>query len=105
MARILRAPLARTDLIHIWRYIAEERSEAVADGLLERIYEALETLAQTPAIGRERPEYSGTPRSFVVRPYVIFYEPLRQGEGIAVWRVLHGARMLENVVRRPGRVE
>ncbi len=47
----------------------------------------------------------GSPRSIVVRPYVIFYEPLPKGDGIAIWRVLHGARRLEGLVERPRRFE
>jgi toxin ParE1/3/4 len=66
--RILRAPLARTDLLDIWAYIADERSAAIADGFLARIYGALEVLAQAPYIGRERPEFPGSPRSIAVRP-------------------------------------
>jgi len=99
--RILRAPLARTDLLDIWAYIADESSPDIADGFLARIYGALEALAQAPYVGRERREFPGSPRSIAVRPYVIFYAPLPEGDGIAIWRVLHGARRLEDVVRPP----
>ncbi|MCI3134602.1 type II toxin-antitoxin system RelE/ParE family toxin [Phenylobacterium aquaticum] len=105
MARILRAPAARNDLIQIWTHIAAESSPATADGFLSRIYGALEVVASAPYAGRERPEFSGRPRSIVVRPYLIFYEPLPEGDGIAIWRVLHGARRLDDLVRRPGRFE
>ena len=105
MSRILRAPLARNDLLDIWAYIADGGSAAIADGFLARIYGALEVVAQAPYIGRERAEFPGSPRSIVVRPYVIFYEPLPEGEGIAVWRVLHGARRMEDLVERPRRVD
>jgi len=105
MSRILRSPLARNDLLDIWTYIANESSTAIADGFLARIYGALEVVAQAPYIGRERAEFPGNPRSVVVRPYVIFYEPLPEGDGIAVWRVLHGARRFDDVVERPGRFE
>jgi toxin ParE1/3/4 len=105
MSRILRAPLARADLLDLWAYIAEESSPAIADTFLARIYGALEVVASAPYIGRERPEFPGAPRSIVVRPYVIFYHPLAEGDGIAIWRVLHGARRLEDLVRRPRRVD
>ena len=71
--------------------------------LLGRIYGALEVLAFAPRIGRERAEFAGSPRSFSVRPYVIFYEPLPEGDGILVWRILHGARDLRPLVRPPSR--
>jgi plasmid stabilization system protein ParE len=61
MARILRAPLARTDLLDIWSYIAEQSSDAIADGFLARIYGALEVVSQAPYIGRERSEFPGSP--------------------------------------------
>lgn len=62
-------------------------------------------VASAPYIGRERAEFDGNPRSLVVHPYVIFYEPLADGDGIAIWRVLHGARRMEDLLRRPDRFE
>ena len=91
MPRILRASLARTDLLGIWAHIAAESSAPIADNVLARLYGALEVLASAPYIGRERPEFAGGPRSLAVRPYLIFYEPLADGDGIAIWRVLRGA--------------
>jgi len=89
-------------LLDIWAYIARENAPSVADRVLDRIYGALELLAETPLIGRERIEFVGTPRSFSVRPFVIFYEPLSAGDGILVWRVIHGARDLGRLIVRPG---
>ena len=99
--RILRAPEARQDLLGIWAYIARENSPSVADTVLGRLYGALEVLASAPQIGRERAEFAGSPRSFAVRPYVIFYQPLTDGDGILVWRIIHGARNLPPLVRPP----
>ena len=101
MPRILRASLARNDLLDIWTHIAAESTPAIADNVLARIYGALEVLASAPYIGRERAEFADSPRSLAVRPYVIFYEPLTDGDGIAIWRVLHGARRMEDLLRRP----
>jgi plasmid stabilization system protein ParE len=58
-------------LLDIWAYIARENAPSVADAVLARIRGALEGLAFAPKIGRERHEFSGTPRSFVVRPYIV----------------------------------
>ena len=96
--QILRTPEAYQDLLDIWAYIARENAPSVADSVLARIHGALEVLAFAPKIGRERPEFSGTPRSFVVRPYVVFYEPLLDDSGILVWRIIHGARNLQRLV-------
>jgi len=101
VARILNSPLARDDLLDIWTIIAGQGSPSTADRFLGRIYGALDVLATAPFAGRERAEFPGKPRSFAVTPYVIFYEPLADGEGIAVWRVLHGARRMESLIRRP----
>jgi toxin ParE1/3/4 len=100
-ARILRTPEAHQDLLNIWAYIARENATSVADRAVDRIYGALELLAETPLLGRERSEFTGTPRSFSVRPFMIFYEPLSEGDGILVWRIIHGARDLGRVIVRP----
>jgi plasmid stabilization system protein ParE len=55
--RILRAREARQDLFDIWAYIARENALSVADGVLARIYGALEVLAFAPKIDRERNEF------------------------------------------------
>jgi len=102
--QILRTPEAHRDLVDIWAYIARENAPSVADAVLSRIHGALEVLAFAPKIGRERPEFSGTPRSFVVRPYVVFYEPLSEDNGIVVWRIIHGARDLQRLIRPPDRL-
>ena len=101
MAPILLSELAQSDLDDIWRYIAQERSPDIADTVLARLYGALEVLSRAPHIGKPRPEFLDTPRSFAVRPHMIFYEPLRNYGGIGVWRVLHGARDLQKIVLRP----
>jgi plasmid stabilization system protein ParE len=66
--QILRTPEAYQDLLDIWTWVARETAPSVADAVLARIHGALEVLAFAPKIGRERHEFSGTPRSFVVRP-------------------------------------
>jgi plasmid stabilization system protein ParE len=99
--QILRTPEAYQDLLDIWAYIARENAPSVADSVLARIHGALEVFAFAPKIGRERSEFSGTPRSFLVRPYVVFYEPLFDDSGILVWRIIHGARDLQRLVHPP----
>ena len=100
--RLLFALEAREDLLDIWTYISRENATAIADAYLARIRGALEIVASAPLIGRERPELVGRPRSIAVPPYIVFYEPLPAGDGIQVWRVLHGARRLRRLVRPPG---
>ncbi len=101
--RILRTTEARQDLLDIWSYIARESAPAIADAFLARLSGAMEVIAYAPHIGRERPEFSGSPRSVPVAPYLIFYKPLTEGGGILVWRVVHGARNLDPLIRTPRR--
>ncbi len=46
-------PEARTDLLEIWNYIAEESIDR-ADQVVARLYEAFTRLAQTPGMGHRR---------------------------------------------------
>ena len=61
--------------------------------MLHQIDRAVHLLVERPAIGRPRPQFSTTMRSFLVGRYIIFYEPT--AHGIHVFRVLHGARFLD----------
>jgi len=88
-------------MLDIWAYIASESAPAVADAMLARIYGAMEVIAYAPYIGRERAEFAGSPRSIPVKPYVIFYEVLAEGDGILIWRIVHGARNLEPLIHDP----
>ncbi len=99
--RVVRAALVRVDIFEIWNYIATENSPAIADAMLARITGAIEVLAWAPLIGRKRSDLRGSPRSFPVRPYTVIYEPLPEGDGIFVWRIVHGARDLRRVIKRP----
>ena len=89
MPAIRRRRLAREDVIEIWSYIAEDNVRA-ADALVDRIDRAFAFLAMNPRSGRMRPDIGRGIRSFVVRPYIIFYRTL--AGGIDVARVMHGAR-------------
>lgn len=99
---VLLLPLARSDLREIWRYIARENSAFVADIVVTRLRATMDVLAEAPMIGRVRREYPGRPRSFAVRPHIIFYQPLSGRSGIEVWRVLHGARDLREIMAKRG---
>ena len=83
------SPLAETDLIEAWVYVAEEAGEPQADTVIGRILEALVTLAEFPSAGRRRPEFGSGVRSYPVASYVIYYQP---ADVLLVSRVLHGRR-------------
>lgn len=103
MATVLVTPLAEEDLGDIWDYAAESDAGR-ADRLLDLIYEKCRRLAEYPEMGRARHELLVNLRSFTVRNYVIFYQPIT--DGIEVLRVLHGARdihrVFDEMVGEPG---
>jgi len=100
-SRIARSQPAQDDLDSIWDYLAQEASPEIADFVLARLYEAMQRAADNPLLYREREEHRGRPRRINVFEYAIFYEPLPEGDGIFIWRVIHGTRDLPRHVRRP----
>ncbi len=89
MPQICISPRAKSDLIEIWDYIAED-SEDRADFFVAKIHAKFLTLAERPGVGRARDELEKGIRSFPVGRYIIFYRPL--ADGIEVVRVLHASR-------------
>jgi len=98
MKRLVLAPKARADLLDIDAYIAE-RNPLAAERLIERLIQAMTSLAAMPKMGRTC-EDLGLPavRRFVVEKHHIFYVVDRQG--IKVVRVIHGRRDVPTVVRQ-----
>jgi toxin ParE1/3/4 len=94
MPRVIRRPLAASDVFDIWDRIAEE-SLSSADRWVDRLDEALALLATQPMMGRTRDELIRGLRSFPFGRYVVFYEPLP--DGIDVVRILHGARDIDAI--------
>lgn len=94
MAIILKKPLASTDLLDIWDFIANDSFEK-ADRFLQKIESQLKILASNPGMGRKRDSLVPNLRSFPVGNYLIFYRPINQG--IEVIRVLHGARDIQSL--------
>jgi toxin ParE1/3/4 len=83
------SPLAERDLDEVWSYIAEDASPAMADRLIDAIFDRFELLVEQPRMGRNRPEFGDGVRSFVVESYVIYY---RFDQDVLIARVLHGRR-------------
>jgi toxin ParE1/3/4 len=88
------------DLQAVYRYIRLD-DEDVARRFLESAYDSFEFLVENPMIGRARPEFAHAGlRSWRVqgfRKYLIFY---RTGnERLQIWRVLHGSRDLQVMMK------
>jgi toxin ParE1/3/4 len=87
---------AKTDLLEIWLYIADQDVVA-ADQLLDRIEAEANILVRQPTMGRARFDLTSGLRSWPVsKSYNLFY--VVSTEGITVIRVLHHARDTPNVV-------
>ncbi len=95
MPQVTRRPLAETDILEIWDYIAAD-SLAAADRWVDHLDEQFRVLATQPMMGRARDELAPRVRSFPFGRYVVFYVPL--DDGIDVVRVLHGARDIDAVL-------
>lgn len=90
--RVLKRPLAESDLDDIWWYIAQDNPEA-ADRLLDRIEERCRALARFPEMGANREELMPGVRSLPIGNYVVFYLPIEYG--IDIVRVLPGMRDID----------
>jgi toxin ParE1/3/4 len=88
------SPRATTDLIEIWSYIADD-SLANADAFIDKLYQAMQSLARQPGSGRHREELAPGIQSFPLGRYIIFYRPV--ADALEIVRVLHGARDIENI--------
>lgn len=97
MRRIVRTPRSRRDALDIWLHIAANDISA-ADRLLDKLDETLRSLAESPEMGRARPELLPMLRSFPVGSYLLFYRPRR--DGIELLRIVHGARRLRSLFER-----
>ncbi|MDP9836690.1 toxin ParE1/3/4 [Neorhizobium huautlense] len=91
MGVIIRRPQFRQDIFDIWTFIARD-SETEADRFVLELEKRYRTLSENPAIGIRRfPKYPAI-RMFPFRRYLIIYEPLADGTGIELVRLLHAAR-------------
>jgi toxin ParE1/3/4 len=91
MDRVDKLPTARSDLIDIWQYIADDSPED-ADRFLDTLEEKMSLLGDNPEMGKRREELAEELRSFPVGNYIIYYRPRGGKEGIVVVRVLNATQ-------------
>lgn len=99
MKRFRLAPAAAQDLNDIWDYVAADSIDG-ADHLLEKLYEQILVLAQTPGMGHQREDLAeDRPLLFwPVGSYLILY---RAREGfIEIVAIVHGKRDIPAFIRR-----
>ena len=68
MPRVMRRPLAQTDNLEIWDFIADD-SVAAADRWVDHLDDQFRLLATQPIMGRAREELSPGVRSFPIGRY------------------------------------
>ena len=91
MDRVDKLPTARSDLMDIWQYIADDSPED-ADRFLDTLEEKMSLLADNPEMGKRKEELAEGLRGFPVGNYMIFYRPHGEKEGIVVVRVLNATQ-------------
>jgi toxin ParE1/3/4 len=90
MPRVLRTPQARDDLVDIIHALARWSIPA-AQRARTAIERTIRLLAQSPLLGRERPELKAGLFSYPVSGrYLLFYR--LNADGISLIRVLYGAQ-------------
>ncbi|MEI9992109.1 MAG: type II toxin-antitoxin system RelE/ParE family toxin [Rhizomicrobium sp.] len=93
---------ADADLRGLDRYIADRDGAGRARFVVSRILRTVANLAAMPRMGRPKPYLEPGVLSFSVRPWMIFYRILPEGDGIRVMRILDGRRDLPTVfVKNP----
>ena len=92
MNRYKISQLAEQDLEDIWVYLAQN-NQIAADQQIAKILGRLPMLAQFPDIGKIRDDLRDKLRSFLVKPYIVFY--IKLDGGIEVVRILHHSRDID----------
>lgn len=102
MTRYIVTPEAAEDIDKLLLYLAEHATERVVLETEDRIIDAFNLLARTPAIGHRRTDISKRPgiHFFLVKPYLIAFE--RDRKPIVIYGVLHSARDVKRVLRSRG---
>jgi toxin ParE1/3/4 len=98
MARVIRSPTAKRDVLKIWVRVAED-SISAADRLIDSFDDALNLIVRFPGMGAVRDELMSGLRSYPVGSYLLFYRKVKSG--IQLVRVIHGARNLKRQFPRP----
>ena len=88
------SPEAKKDLLAIRAYTQNKWGNQQARKYIDALEKKCAELAQSPHIGRERPEIKSGYRSLAEGKHVIFY---RVGDGgIDILRILHGRMDIEH---------
>ena len=105
MSRVVFSAAASKDRQAITAYTVDHFGVQQARTLRDRFAKTIGILAESPGLGRLRPDLDPpgyTFRYFVMLRFIIVYEPIAE-TGIRVVRILHGMRQLTAALSRdPG---
>jgi len=97
MTRYVLSPDAERDLDHIWDFIAEDSID-MADRWIGKLFDAFESLARNPGLGRKREDLTAYPVLFwPVGAYLIVYRASRRP--IEIVAVTQGSRDIPAFLR------
>jgi toxin ParE1/3/4 len=87
MSRFVLSPRARADLDGIWSYTAQRWGVDQAERYLRRIADAVDLVAETPALGRNCDYIRQGYQKYPVGSHVLFYRQVE--DAVDVVRILH----------------
>lgn len=98
MKRIRFARSAVSDLDAIWMFAAERDGIEIAQRLVESLIQRIAMLGLHPLAGIERADLGEGVRSFVVRPFRVYY---RVARGVVrILHIRHGSQDESSLVKR-----
>ena len=103
MPRVRLSRQAQDDFDAVIDYLARNADPGAAPRYGERIRAAINQLAHLPHIGSRRYALGENVRAWVIRPYLIVYDPDSREGVVEVLRILHGARDIDEDMVRKGR--
>ena len=89
---------AKNDISSLAEYLEIVSDSDLAEKILSRFYHLFTLLAHWPDIGRTHKNLTGNPRSFLMRPWIIFYEQTTDPESVRILRVFDGRRDLTTLL-------
>jgi plasmid stabilization system protein ParE len=96
--KFILTPEAVAGALDIWKFIADEASEKMADRVIARIYDECDKLAESPGIGHYRDELLDRRHRFwSVWSNLIVYR--WQTKPLQIIAIVHGSRDLEEFFR------
>lgn len=88
---IRRRRLFLLDALDAWNFIAKD-SESRADDFALKLEDRAQIFADNPFLGVARFPKLPNVRLFTFRQYIVIYEPISDGSGIDLVRLIHAAR-------------